>query len=115
MLQQLPFEECMDLLLPVLRKKVLTVTNSPKAMCMVEALAHVDAPQPPTRERKPRRSSRQLAIAMEAMSLRMLLTSLHRSVLTESPRRRQMLDNILVYLREECQYGLDSAQPSRAI
>jgi len=100
MLQQLPLEECLSLLAPVLRQKVRLVTGCRAAMDMVESLATIDAP-PGLGKPSQRRSNRQLAAAMEVMSLRMLLTSLHRSAISDSPRRKQVLDDLLVTLREE--------------
>lgn len=50
--------------------------------------------------KKLQRNERTLVVALKAMSLRLLLTSLHRSMLPESPQRKQALDHLLQHLRK---------------
>jgi len=105
-LESLPAEDCAALVLSVLRKKVVRITGSPSARAMVESLGQVDSS---TIQRRIRPNP-QLGAALERMSLRRLLLTLHRCSLASTPEHRQTLDALLKHLLE---LSRESQQASR--
>jgi len=107
MLRQLPFNKCAALVLPVLTEKVRAVDTSPETMRLLDILSkHCyegcdsdNSAVTPFNLQLAQRSERQLVVALKSLSLRSLLTSLHRSVLPQALARRQAVDTLLQHLR----------------
>lgn len=129
-LQELPFDAVVALVLPVVREKVQALTESPEVLHLVDALEGMfptsqssfdsarNRPLDLTAgseastsdklqcgscrpsQKKSQRSERRLVAALKSMSLRLLLSALHRSVLPESPETKNTIDTLLRHLRK---------------
>lgn len=106
-LKTMSFRECLCIMYPILKGKVDSLP--PEVLQLLDALGAFGQ-SPPTQDTRQLKESRLLHSALSAMSLRSLLTTLHRSALSEaSPERsavdafRKAIDNVLQRLREESQ------------
>jgi len=106
MLKGIPFEECAAMVLPILKEKAKALKFGPEVMEMLDNLAAQSVGAVPSSARRGR-NTRMLQIALKAMSLRSLLTTLLRTASpegasSEDPPTRAAVDNFLHNLRARC-------------
>jgi len=106
MLRQLAFSKFAGLVMPVLKEKVFAVDASPETIRLLDCLGlHCDedydggSSMASFNSQSTQRSERQLVVALKSLSLRSLLTSLHRSTTPHDLDRRQAVDSLLQHLR----------------
>lgn len=134
MLKELPYDRCLEIVLPVLLDKVMTFAPSEKTEELVSALRCLPMPQaeneslklvfllrnmlqeppiPKTPEPPPilsladlepslARNERLLLVALKSLSVRLLLTSLHRASQSDETLRKAAIDALMTHLREYC-------------
>lgn len=109
MLKEMSFHECLSMMLPILRQKLNTLDCGPSITDLLDTLeVSVSASQAPG-------GTHALQTALRAMSLRSLLTALHRQALPQLSPEQAAIDSLLQQLRfrdEGCsQTGLPLTAP----
>jgi hypothetical protein len=94
MLKEMSFQDCLSLMLPILRQKIQLMEVSSDirdVLDVLEASAHVPATAPP--------GTQALQTALRAMTLRSLLTALHRQASPQSSPEQVAIESLLQQLR----------------
>mmetsp|Transcript_107541 Transcript_107541/g.286158 ORF Transcript_107541/g.286158 Transcript_107541/m.286158 type:complete len:333 (-) Transcript_107541:263-1261(-) len=100
MLKEMRFADCVALVLPILKEKAQCLNFGPEVRQRLDALAvHSDGDAGYLAHQKPSRETSALRTALRAMSLRSLLTTLHRAALPASSPDRAAIDDLLERLR----------------
>jgi len=101
MLKEMPLSDCIALALPILKEKVQTISfNSDEAAEVVarqldELGSSMSLPVPQLPRPRRSRETSALRTALKAMSLRSVLTTLHRAALPQSSPERAAIDALL--------------------
>lgn len=94
MLKEMSFHECLSMMLPILRQKLQLLLFGPEVKDLLDSLEGstlVSATVPP--------GTHALQTALQAMSLRSLLTTLHRHALPHTSPEQAAIDGLLKQLR----------------
>lgn len=107
MLKEMSLTNCVALVLPILKEKSEVLNFDSEVVRQLDALAFTVEPATGSggRSRRPACKSREttaLQTALRAMSLRSLLTTLHRAALPQSSPERSAVDSVLEHLRSHC-------------
>jgi len=104
MIKRMSLVQVGDMLLPILRDKIqglqqdqgasLALLQDLATLCGCSTALDDDRPQ-----QRPSSAERLLLVALQAMSLRLLLTSMHRSIPSENSAARRQVDRLLNHLR----------------
>lgn len=93
MLKEMSFQDCLCMMLPILRQKLSTLACGPSVTDLLDSLeGSVAASQVPA-------GTQALQTALRAMSLRSLLTALHRQALPQISPEQAAIDCLLQQLR----------------
>lgn len=100
MLKEMLFADCVALVLPILKEKAQTLNFGREVVQRLDALAvHAEGMAGDLTRQKPSRETSALRTALRAMSLRSLLTTLHRAALPATSPERAAIDDLLEHLR----------------
>jgi len=111
LLRTLPFHDTVGIVIPIIREKLRVVDEGDTVLPLIvelETLANEMSTcwQTPL---EPQRAREKLALqgALRALSLRSLLTTLHRMTPAEARAERYAVNGILLRLRARCQLPMD--------
>eukprot|EP00747_Dinoflagellata_sp_TGD_P198841 gnl/TRDRNA2_/TRDRNA2_71957_c0_seq1.p1 gnl/TRDRNA2_/TRDRNA2_71957_c0~~gnl/TRDRNA2_/TRDRNA2_71957_c0_seq1.p1 ORF type:complete len:316 (+),score=46.42 gnl/TRDRNA2_/TRDRNA2_71957_c0_seq1:67-1014(+) len=100
MLKEMPFSECVQILLPIMKQKAQALSLGPEVVELIDSLGSAaGGAQSQASSTKRSRDLRSLLTALRSMSLRSLLTTLHRTSLPLACPERASIDEVLQCLR----------------